>query len=121
MASPLGLSLAGWARTRAFSPGYSNDRPFGPEEAPSLGFLRVLHLGSPAPSGNAVKDFSGTTLTRPPTRFRPPLPRDRRGFRTVRFVGETEWKDQRSLGSWVRVLGAVPGGAASRISRAKKQ
>ena len=40
------------------------------------------------PSGHAVKDFSGITLARQPTRFRPPLPRDRRVFCPVRVAGE---------------------------------
>ena len=38
--------------------------------------------------GNAVKDFSGITFARWPTRFRPPLPRDRCGLCFVHAVGE---------------------------------
>ena len=41
-------------------------------------------LWSATPAGNAVKDL----LTRPPARFVPPLPRERRGFRRVRVAGE---------------------------------
>ena len=44
--------------------------------------------GTQPRSGNAVKDFSGITFARWPTRFRPPLPRDRRVFCPVRVAGE---------------------------------
>ncbi len=40
------------------------------------------------PRGNAVKDYSGIAFARSPTRFRPPLPRERCGPCPMRFAGE---------------------------------
>ena len=70
------------SRSQGAHPGASRPRRTNPEGVPHVA------SGWTTPSGNAVKDFSGITLTRQPERFLPPLPRDRCGFRRVRFAGE---------------------------------
>ena len=47
---PVGPMISSCPETRAFCPGWKNDRPFGPEETPFIGYFQCIPPGKPCPA-----------------------------------------------------------------------